>query len=320
MARTTARCISCGTIESVGAMVRSNPLDRGGRNGYLCSACARRRTGYYTPNAGKKGKVKSEKWTISIELETSNHTATGHGNLLHNGFIPTRDSSLGPEGVEYKSPIYQGFGGLVKYTKSIEKMLRSGDIEIDRTCGHHIHIGRTDIVNHLTGELYDINAEALDAAWKFRYELLSRLGDYLLAYAVDCRRVFGRSLSSNWAATPHQAYCSDRRTHDNRYCFINLCTEGYGPVPEGGNLSDAKKPEYAKTIELRVSRFLSAEQYAGTIMLWKKMVQCIITNFWDFWKAGYDAAILDRQAELTGQKLVRLVKKAAQAAREREIQ
>lgn len=307
MARTHAMCIVCGVSHSVRDMIRSNPLDRGGKPGYMCERCAERIDSYFAVT-GEKGAQKSELWTVSEELETSAHTAEGHGNLLHNRFRPTSDSSLGAFGVEYKSPIYQGFGGLVKYQKSIQKMVESGALEMDGKCGHHIHIGRAAIINHFGGgEMYDINAAALDIAWKYRRELLLPLGDYLRDHPAECKLIFGRALGT-WAQHPEDAWNNDRRCHDNRYSYINLCTEGL-------NEYRTKSPEYARTIEFRVNRFQSAEQFGRVIMLEKRMTQALIVNFWDYWKIGVNPEELRYQAAKTGNKLLQLFLKEVEAHR-----
>lgn len=304
MARINASCIACGVNLPVIEMTRSNPLDRGGKPGYICPNCLERVNSYYS-TTGDKGNDKSELWTVSEELETSDHSPAGHGNLLHNGFRATHDSSLGYNGVEYKSPVYHGFGGLVKYQKSIEKMLNSGDLEIDRNCGHHLHIGRVQIENHLGGHSYEINAKSLDIAWKYRRELLIPLGNYLRENPNECKRIFGRPLG-NWADHPDNAWRSSRREHDNRYCYINLCTEGKDE-------SGYKSPEYAKTIEFRVNRFINAKQYSNVIMLEKKMTAAIISNFWDYaYTPGVSESELRKQAVKTGNKLVSLFVKACQ--------
>lgn len=305
MARTHASCISCGVNLPVAEMISANPLDRGGKPGYICNRCNDRINSYYC-GTSEKGKAKSEKWTVSVELETANHTPAGHGNLLHNGFRASSDSSLGYNGIEYKSPVYQGFGGIVKYSKSIQKMLDSGDLEIDRHCGHHAHIGRTDIENHLGGN-YDINAKTLDMLWEYRHELLIPLGNYLAENPDVSRKVFGRSLTG-YADHPLSAWSNSRREHTNRYCFVNFCTEGKNP----NRPDDSRKyPEYAKTIEFRLNFFKNAEQYGKLLMLEKNMVNCIIYNFLDYAVLFNENTLLRKQAQKTGLKLIRLVEKAA---------
>lgn len=305
MARIHARCVSCGAVDLTSQMRICYPLDRGGKPGYICNDCAERELSYFATTQSK-GKEKSELWTVSEEFETSNHTDVGHGNLLANSFEPTHDSSLGGYGIEYKSPVYQGFGGLVKYQKSLEKLVCTGELECDGKCGHHIHIGRTAIEGHLGGRIYDIDAKALDALWAYRYDILVPLGDYLGSNPDKCAKVFGRALG-HWAKHPLDAWNSEYRCHDNRYCFINLCTEGKE------NPSDRyKSPAFAKTIEFRVNRFNNAAQYGRVIMLEKKLVQLMITHFLDYWVIGISGAALKRQAQKLGVKLVAAVKKAAE--------
>lgn len=300
MARTHARCVVCGDIQPVAAMHKGNPLDRGGKPGYVCSICANSERNYSFANSLIKGKEKSENWTASHELELSGYTIIGKANLMHNGFAPTSDASVE---LEMKSPIYNGFGGIVKYAKSIEKMLNSGDLEINHTCGDHLHVGRTDIVNHLTGEVYDFNNFALDALWEYRFEILSPLNDYLTHNPDSCAYVFGRSLTY-YAGNIQSAYRSERREHTNRYAFINFCTEGKNP------LTGEKSPRFAKTIEFRINYFQNATQISKAIMLEKAMFSCMIVNFLDYWKAGDNNSVLKKQAVKTGEKLLRLFQKA----------
>lgn len=287
MARTTARCISCGAIQPVIDMYRGNPLDRGGKPGYVCYDCRSFVANYSRANTNIKGTSKSENYTCSIELELSNYTTVGKANLMHNGFLPSSDCSVE---LEMKSPIYNGFGGIVKYAKSIEKMLVSRDLAIDHTCGAHIHVGRTDIVNHLTGELYDFNSDALEALWGFRYAILRPLSDYLFNNPDKCAAVFGRKLN-RYAASIDEAFCNDRRSHDNRYAFINFCSSH-------------------STIEFRINFFKNATQFGKMVMLEKAMFSAIIVNFLDYWQASDNNVTLKRQAQKTGDKLLRLFIKA----------
>lgn len=300
MARTTARCVACGNIHSVSEMFKGNPLDRGGKPGYICESCKNLVTNYSRPNNNVKGTNKSENYTCSIELEVAGYTPIGKANLLHNGFLPSSDSSVFEE---MKSPIYNGFGGIVKYAKSIEKMLYSRDLEIDYTCGAHAHIGRKNIVNHLTGEVYDFNNKSLDALWAYRFEILTPLSDYLTAYPYSCDKVFGRFLTG-FASDIQSAYKNDRREHTNRYAFINFCTEGKDSV------TGEKSPEYAETLEFRINYFANATQFGKMLMLEKAMFSCMVVNFLDYWQAGDNNSALKRQAIKTGEKLLRLFVKA----------
>lgn len=299
MARIYARCVACGNTLPVIEMHKANPLDRGGKPGYVCNSCANMERNYTFANSVSKGTSKSENWTASHELELSGYTTIGKANLMHNGYAPTSDCSVE---LEMKSPIYNGFGGIVKYAKSIEKMLNSGDLEINYTCGDHLHIGRTDIINHLTGEVYDFNAECLDALWEFRYEILTPLNDYLSNNPGACRKVFGRALTG-YADNINRAYENDRREHTNRYAFINFCTEGKNPV------TGEKSPRYAKTLEFRINYFDNATQISKAVMLEKAIFSCMIVNFLDYYKAHDNIQSLKRQAIKTGEKLLRLFQK-----------
>lgn len=287
MARTNARCVSCGNIFPVSEMLKGNPLDRGGKPGYICEHCQNLVTNYSRANNNVKGINKSENYTCSIELEVSMYTPIGKANLMHNGFMPSSDCSVFEE---MKSPIYNGFGGIVKYAKSIEKMLNSGDLEINRTCGAHMHIGRTDIVNHLTGHVYDFNNSALDVLWAFRYDILRPLSDYLSNNPDKCANIFGRKFNQ-YADSVENAFCNSLRSHDNRYCFINFCSSH-------------------NTIEFRINFFRNAAQFGKMVMLEKAMFSCMVVNFLDYWDAGDDNHKLSRQAQKTGEKLLRLFQKA----------
>lgn len=300
MARTTARCVACGNIHPVSEMFRGNPLDRGGKPGYICESCRSFTANYTRGNNLVKGAIKSEEYTVMTELELSGFTDIGKANLMHNGFMPSHDSSVF---CEMKSPIYNGFGGLVKYAKSIDKMLNSGDIEINYTCGAHVHIGRKNIVNHLTGEVYDFNNKSLDALWAYRFEILTPLNDYLAMRPYSCESVFGRSLTG-FADNIHSAYGNDRRTHSNRYAFINFCTEGKNPI------TGEKSPEYAQTLEFRINYYQNATQFGKMLMLEKAMFSAIVVNFLDYWQSNDGPESLKKQAVKTGNKLLRLFQKA----------
>ena len=59
------------------------------------------------------------------------------------GLIPTEDGSLPCDGIEFKTPIYNGLKGLRKLFSSFEKYVDFSN----ESCGQHINIGDTEEIN-----------------------------------------------------------------------------------------------------------------------------------------------------------------------------
>ena len=309
MARDT-RCVCCNKyLGNAAEAVRERlayevtAINRGGAVAYICADCTELEYPYSARNTRTEGSWKKGRWTASIELETMGANCTGQAELLSHGYIPTSDCTVWRE---YKSPIYRGFGGLVKYTKSVQAMLDSADIRIDHHCGCHMHIGREECFNHLTGEVYQIDSTVLDGLWRYRDELLGPLGEYLDYHPDQCAAVFGRELSSDWADTIRRATYRGRiyaggvqewepmeREHSARYGFCNLATS-----------SDC-------TIEWRILYFADAGQYGKAIMLCKALTELLLWAYDYIASPQYTEEEKRNKARQAGQKMVKKFREAA---------
>lgn len=288
MARMYVSCVSCGVTDNKNNMLRLEVLNRGNRSGFICERCANYEANYSDKNRNTSGSEKSELWTCATEFETSGATERGQAHLMSWKFLPSHDCSVWRE---YKSPIFNGFGSLVHLCKSLDNLLRDGDISIDEDCGTHLHIGKKEIVNHITGEIYHLNAEALDMLFKYRSELLTPLCDYLTNHPRETEEIFGRRVN-HWCAHVREIeQYSYREEHSARYCAINFCSS-----------TDC-------TIEYRLNFFRSGKQYARLIMLEKKMTEALFVNFLDYWQTGDRDEALAHQAVKAGNKLLRLMEK-----------
>ena len=240
MARTYAKCTHCENRFPVVEMVKYFDSSRGGRVAYQCADCANRTHSHYTTNTEYKGKVKSEPWTVSVELETADSTAKGRAELMRNRFTPTLDVTVD---CEYKSPVYNGFGGPVKYAKSIEKMVNSGDLVIDSSCGTHCHIGYGDV----------ITAHYLEYCFCYREYILTPAENTMDEVPEKVNRLFGRGFNRSWARR--------NRETDDRYTWVNF------------------ESSTGATIEFRINFFREAKQFAAMVMLEKRLVAILLKHF-----------------------------------------
>lgn len=272
MARTHAHCTYCNREYPVIEMTYYPAGVRGRRAAYQCRRCASFVESHYSSNNETVGKVKSEPWTMSVELETSYSTSTGRAELMSNRFLPTYDCTVD---IEYLSPIYNGFGGFVKYAKTIERLCNEGDLLIDYRCGTHCHIGYGS----------EITQEYLDLLFRYRGLILRGAENYMSAHVEEMTAFFGRPFSRDWANR------SDR-TND-RYQWVNfLASTG-------------------KTIEFRLNFFQNAAQYSRLIMTEKKMVATMMKHFPKaLLAADVTAAERAAAAEKTGRYIERIIRKA----------
>lgn len=272
MSRKNAMCTYCGESYAVEEMTYYPAGVRGRRSAYQCEHCATFVERHYASNAEVVGKMKSEPWTMSVELETSASTACGRAELMSNRFLPTHDCTVD---IEYLSPIYNGFGGFVKYAKTIERLCNSGNLLIDYYCGTHCHIGYGDTITE----------DYLALCYDYRIDMLADTEDFMAQHGSETEAFFGRYFSASWA---------ERTTlREDRYQWVNF------------------KASTGKTIEFRLNFFRSAKQYSRLIMTEKKMVAAILKHFPPtLLAAGVTEAQRTAAAQKTGRYIERIIRKA----------
>lgn len=273
----THDCTNIGTV-------RVSIAKRGGRNGYYCERCAMER-GYSDENSIRVGVEKKNRFTFSLELETSRSTDKARGELLDFGFIPTYDSTVD---VEYKSAIYEGLNAISKQCVSIEKLIAEGEMHIGEECGSHFHVGHRDFINPVT----------MRYLRRFNGSLFVPLSEAIMADPEKSARFFGRE-ANYWAAPvtfddPSGNYEGFMMKHS---VMFNL--------------------QHDYTVEFRQAKFVSAEQYMNLAKFARDVVNALISNFiehfmdteWDKNRYPTRTAYRKHKADVTAKKLVKLYEK-----------
>ena len=264
--------------------------NRGMRNGYLCREHATNigDHGYFTKNDKKRGELKKHGFTFGMEFECSRPTAELRAELELCDFIPTQDSTTD---TEFKSPIWQSLNPLPKKFKTIECLLNEGYGAITEDEGTHFHVGHVDY----------INAETIQYLRRFYHSLFIPLSNIMEEYEENTEKLFGRKFSY-WADSINER--TDATEHRN---FINL--------------------QHNHTIEFRICKFKSAEQYMGAVKFCKDATNAIINNFIKHFNDDQSDDVKVRakvskfknvreyrlhKAKITANKLVELFKKYAE--------
>lgn len=138
--------------------------------------------------------------------------------------------------IEYKSPIYQGLNSLIKHCESIENLNNKGYIDtLNENCGCHIHYGTFD----------DDEKDTLRDVWA---GLFGATQDMLALNMAKTSEFFGRYFDDDYA-------CYIENAH-SRYNWFSCATS-------------------APTIELRIAKFINADQYARVIRYGAKIADIL---------------------------------------------
>ena len=230
---------------------------RGNRAAYMCNHHYFSNEGYGRGGknkAGAVGKDRKKMYCFGIEFETSFTSSKARIEFLGNGFTPTNDGSLrGERTCEYVSPRYYGMNSIVRYVKSIEKYKKSGDIELNASCGTHFHVS-------LNNMIMENGQNAMDYLQMKRIykRVFSPLSQMLEADPERCKKVFGRPLNPHYASALSESFCDPR----DRYNFVNVNNNN--------------------NIEFRVFKFRNAEQYTKAMWFARDVVDSIMRNFNSF--------------------------------------
>ena len=255
MAMARCACVGCNSIGTV--KIRTNHQVNGI---WLCHHHARSTDAYTLEVKNFINKTKAHGLTFGQEFETARTTARARAVLVENGYIPTHDSTVD---VEYKSSINNGLMAFAQLFKSIDKLIASGDIDLERnsmgramSCGAHMHVGH-DLINN--GEFDDWGSPmGRDANYPLRnmyHTLFVPLSDIMNSNPEATKALYGRNFDETDWACP----ITDRAIATNHSNFINL--------------------QHTHTIEFRLCKYVNAEQYMRLAKMHKEMVTAIIETF-----------------------------------------
>ena len=233
---------------------------------------------YSSENTVYNGKPTQDNITCSCELETSNNTPISRAvlGLTKYGFhcLPTSDSSVGAwseDSVEHKTPIYHSLQGATKLFGAFESLLDEGYIEMDNTCGSHLHTGTSD--NEIDFRYLFSNVEEYFNAFGALYEYLDKMpnekmksyfGRGFVGYARTLRRKNGR-----YVLPKHDG--NGKNLHEDRYLSGSDNLYGTGSYDCTQHLL-AFNLQHSYSIEFRLARFTSAEQYRRITVVMHNMV------------------------------------------------
>ena len=283
-----ATCLCCGASIQPW-MGHAAPLaSNGGRAQYVCRYCY---AGYNDINYGAhahaeaRGKQAKSGLTYSVELELKRPDALTRGELAAVGVVATKDCTTD---AEFKSAP-RGNLNNAKTWNTVEQLLRDGHAAITDDEGTHVHIGHGDVEHpqqdgNPTPDL--INPYSMVELCRRAHVILNPLMQEWQGNPADTVRVFGR-----WFNRMAKAGVSDT----DRYRAINITN--------------------AATIEYRLPRFRTADQYRHCLKTCAALTKTIVTNYMQYADDEWaDPAKLDHKAEVTARKLVKVWKKYAESA------
>lgn len=274
------QCEGCANEGTIRLTLRK----RGGRGAYLCErhAMSMERYSYEsTATRGGEGELgrRGGGFSYGMELETSASTIQTRIELCGLGFTPTSDSTVD---VEYKSPIWYGLNSPVKTFRSIQDMMDKGELGIDYSCGTHFHVG------HIS-----YGWKQCEMVSEYYHEIFDEIGRLTQGNNPAANAVWGRSCN-RWAIPTHESDYADNHTN-----MFNL--------------------QHDNTIEFRLCKFRSVEQYTKLVHFCKSVMATILNNFIahydddDFDISRYPSIRYYRKhkAIMTGRKIAKLYIKLA---------
>lgn len=176
---------------------------------------------------------------------------------------------------EFKSPIWDNRKGH-RFFETVETLLNDGHGNVGNNCGTHFHVGHKDM----------IHPTAIRAIAANYHAIFDGLSAAMYTDTQGCAALFGRTLRlDSWAEPTH--FGGYAYNHSN---FVNI--------------------EHDYTIEWRICKFKTAKQYKLAMAFCYDATACILTNYLAY--AHTDKA--EHKAAITGNKLVRLYRKAAKEA------
>lgn len=257
---------------------------RGNRPACVCAECAARMESYFSENNLNKG-ISTRDKTYSAEYESSRSTVKARYELSQNGFVPSADCTCD---IEYKSPIWHNLKSPVRVTKTVQRLIESGDLEINASCGTHFHCGLPN--NGFSADM-PCGVSRRAATINMYHSLFLPLSRWLETHPAETVALFGRNFG-DWARPiyPH----IDTQEHTN---FINL--------------------QHSYSIEFRLCFFKSAAQYALCMKTCDKIWDALEAHFWSKYTAERTEAgraARKAAADKAAKYIVRIVEKASAEA------
>ena len=302
MAKITAKCTCCGTVDYTANMVKTEMPNRGMAHAFMCRTCASRNRNYHTANNELQGVAKVNKTMCGVEWETAFTDEYARNIMFEYGFIPTHDCSIHSEGngsrygydgntCEYVSGIMQGLNILSKFAVTAEKLIDEGHMKINNSCGTHFHVS-IDSMKDASG-----NKTYMGYISRFYHSLFVPLSNAMKDNPEKTKAVFGRYFDSHYAT----AISTNSNARD-RYNFINVTNNS--------------------NIEFRINRYVNAKQFQNLAKMEVEMVKAIVTNFCEHFNDSnidnrrYEnkTAYRKHKAQVTANKLVKIFLKYAENA------
>lgn len=218
---------------------------RGGGNAFMCSIHAVENESYFTENNNWQGTPKAHGMTIGREFETDYASPYARLEMMLQGWLPTRDSSI--NGPEFKSCIMHGFNTIKAFNPTIDFLMESGDLRMNyadyRGTGTHTHIGHIKLLNSLT----------MSYIRRFYHSLFVPLCEKMEADPEKVKRIFGRNFV--YYASPIDRH-TDPEEHRN---FINV--------------------QHDNTLEWRICQYRNATQDSHCIDVIADMSSKVFNTF-----------------------------------------
>ena len=294
MAKMTAKCTCCGTVDYTANMVKTAMPNRGMAHAYMCGTCATRNRNYHTSNNVLQGKAKVNAIGCGVEFETSYSDEHARNIMFEYGFIPTHDCSLHSDGngnrygwdgntCEYVSGIMQGLNIVSKFAVTAEKLISEGHMKVNNSCGTHFHVSVDSMKDDNGQQTY------MGYIQRFYHSLFVPLSNAMRDNPEKTKAIFGRYFDSHYAMA-----VSMNSSAQSRYNFINVTNHS--------------------NIEFRLNRFVSAKQFQELVKMETEMTKAIVTNFCEhFNDTDIDSrryenrtAYRKHKAQVTANKLVKI--------------
>lgn len=230
-------CDLCGRIldkDDVCSYTLFYPTTRGSK-AYMCRDCMEVNSYFAKNDIIRWGVDNLSGFTYGFEFEIIPASPASHALLISRDYrmLATDDGSLPPDGIEFKSPVYDSLHGVKQIFRTVELNQITNE-ETDRCCGTHIHIGHVDRYTLIAREILIDNIKTL----------VKPLGDHLVNHPDDCINVFGRYFTG-------YADYEKSTTYRDHYSWINL--------------------ENNTNIEFRLPKMVTAEQYFFCVCMVKEM-------------------------------------------------
>lgn len=284
-----AFCMQCHAVIMPGEGIAVAVKSDGNKSRYVCHECnAHYNDINYSAHAtaAARGKQSAHGTTYAVELELASVDATTRAELAKVGFIATKDCTTD---VEFKSAPRGNFCN-AKTWNTLECLLRDGHAAITPNEGTHVHIGNGTVNPNGTITPGMINAQTMACLRQYYSAVFAPLYDAMNQRQVATVRLFGRFFN-DYAKCDASVWAGGRK-----YSAINTC--------------------HSNTVEWRLTKFRTAEQFRAVLAFEKAATECIVTNFMAYANNYTPREKLEHKAQVTAKKLVRLFEKHAANAPE----